>query len=120
VEYLVDRRSLNRRTDLAPAVGAALGLVLLSDQRANDRRLQLRRRGDANSVDHMLAATRDVDVLKTFALGGSERRKSALYTCGCVVVDPVSSIGQLQLLECPTHAALRSKLRRRRTDRHPV
>jgi hypothetical protein len=120
VEYLVDRRSLNRRNDLAPAVGAALGLVLLTDQRASERRHQLRRRGDANSVDHMLAAARDLEVIKTFSLGGSERRKSALYSCGCVVVDPVSSVGQLQLLECPTHAELRSKLRRRRTDRHTV
>jgi hypothetical protein len=114
----VDRRILDRRNELAPAVGAALGLVIPTDQRANDRRFQLRRRGDANSVDHMLAAARDLDVVKTFSLGGSERRKSALYTCGCVVVDPISSVGQLQLLECPTHAALRSKLRRRRTDRY--
>ena len=114
----MDRRSLNRRLELVPAVGAALGLVLPSDQRANERRMFFRRRADADSVDHMLASARDLDVVKTFALGGSEKRKSALYACGCVVVDPVSSVGQLQLLECPTHAALRSKLRRRRTDRH--
>ncbi len=120
MEYLVDRRSLNRRGDPATAVGAALGLALFKDQRANDRRLQFRRRADAHSVDHMLAAADDLQIVKTFALGGSEPRKSAIYTCGCLVVDPVSRDDRLALLECPTHAELRSKLRRRRTDRHTV
>jgi hypothetical protein len=116
----VDRRILERRNDLAPAAGAALGLVLLTDQRANARRRRLRRRGDANSVVHLLAAARDLDGIEAFSLGGSQRRKSALYDCGCVVVDPLSGAGQLQLLECPTHADLRAKLRRRRADRHTV
>jgi hypothetical protein len=116
----VDRRIFDRRNDLTPAVGAALGLVLLTDQRANERRRRLRRRGDANSVAHLLAAARDLDGVEAFSLGGSRQRKSALFNCGCVVVDPVSGAGQLQLLECPTHAALAAKLRRRRTDRHDV
>jgi hypothetical protein len=119
VEHSVDRRHLSRRNDPEPAVGAALGLVLLPDQRSDDRRQHLRRRGDAASVEQMLAVAQSEDgVVKTFALGGSHSRKSALYNCGCVVVDPVKTTGQLQLLECPTHAALQAKLRRRQTDRH--
>jgi len=43
--------------------------------------------------------------------------KSVVYGCGCVAVDPTATKEQLQLLECPTHAALRAKLRRRQTDR---
>jgi len=108
----------NRRTDPTPAVSAALGLVILSDQRENDRRNKARRRGDAESVEHMLAALSDDAEVKAFSLGGSRHRKSALYPCGCVVVDPVATAGSLQLLECPTHAALQAKLRRRQSDRH--
>jgi hypothetical protein len=56
--------------------------------------------------------------VKTFSLGGSRARKSAVYSCGCVAVDPKVSTARLQLLQCPTHAALQAKLRRRQTDRH--
>ena len=113
----MDRRHLSRRERPEPAVAAALGLVLLPDQRSNDRRRQLRRRGDANSVSAMLSA-HDASIVKTFTLAGSRARKSALYDCGCVVVDPIATTGSLQVLECPTHAALQAKLRRRQTDRH--
>ena len=113
----MDRRHLNRRERPDPAVAAALGLVLLPDQRSNDRRHQLRRRGDARSVTDMMSA-HDASVVKTFTLAGSRTRKSALYDCGCVVVDSIAATGPLQVLECPTHAALQAKLRRRQTDRH--
>lgn len=117
VETSIDRRHLNRRERLDPAVAAALGLVLLPDQRSDDRRRQLRRRGDAISVTEMLSS-HDAAAVKTFTLAGSGERKSALYDCGCVVVDPVAPSRSLQVLECPTHAALQAKLRRRQTDRH--
>jgi hypothetical protein len=116
VEFSIDRRSLNRRELPEPAVAAALGLVLSPDQRSDDRRRQLRRRGDANSVNDMVSA-HDASLVKTFTLAGSRTRKSALYDCGCVVVDPIAATGSLQVLECPAHAALQAKLRRRRTDR---
>ena len=112
----MDRRSLNRRDLPDPAVAAALGLVLSPEQRSNDRRQQQRRRGDACSVSEMLDS-HDDSVVKTFTLKGSGDRKSALYDCGCVVVDNARA-GGLQVLECPTHAALQSKLRRRQSDRH--
>jgi hypothetical protein len=65
-----------------------------------------------------MISTHDASVVKTFTLAGSRTRKSALYECGCVVVDPIATTGALQVLECPTHAALQAKLRRRQTDRH--
>jgi hypothetical protein len=34
-----------------------------------------------------------------------------------VAVDSAAASAPLQLLECPTHAALHAKLRRRQTDR---
>jgi hypothetical protein len=106
---------MDRRNLPDPAVGAALGLVLSSDPRANDRRHLARRRGDAASVTELVSnRTRDV---KTFTVAGSRARKSALYECGCIVVDPVASTGSLQVLECPTHAALQAQLRRRQSDR---
>jgi hypothetical protein len=114
---LVDRRNQNRRIDPAAAVNAALGCVLASDPRANERRKCSRRRGDAASVSALLASEEE-PLVKTFALGVSRERQSAIYVCGCVVVDPPDANGTLQLLECPTHAALQAKLRRRRTDRH--
>jgi len=74
-----------------------------------------RRRGDAHSVAEMLAGAPEGAIVKTFTLAGN--RASAVYSCGCVAVDPSVSTAQLQLLECPTHAALQAKLRRRQTDR---
>jgi hypothetical protein len=66
----------------------------------------------------MLERMQGEAVAKTFALCGSSARRSAIYDCGCVVVDPIASTGRLHVLECPTHAALQGKLRRRQTDRH--
>jgi hypothetical protein len=86
-----------------------------ADAEAN-RRQFARRRSDAHSVAETLSATQPDAILKTFTLGAA--RKSALYRCGCVAVDPALSDDRLQLLECPTHAALHAKLRRRRSDHH--
>lgn len=81
-----------------------------------DRRtLPRRRRADAHSVAETVAAAPEGAIVKTFTLAGN--RTSAVYSCGCVAVDPSVSTSQLHLLECPTHAALQAKLRRRRTDR---
>ena len=77
-----------------------------------------RRRSDAHSVDETLSATPADAIIKTFTLAGPGARKSALYRCGCVAVDPALTEDRLQLLECPTHAALQAKLRRRRSDKH--
>ena len=85
---------------------------------ADDRRQFSRRRSDAHSVAETLSVAPADAIVKTFTLGGAGARKSALYRCGCVAVDPVESADRLQLLECPTHAALQAKLRRRRTDHH--
>jgi len=74
-----------------------------------------RRRVDAHSIAETLATVPEGAIVKTFTLGGS--RASAVYSCGCVAVDPSVSTEHLQLLECPTHAALQAKLRRRQTDR---
>jgi hypothetical protein len=76
-----------------------------------------RRRVDAHSVTEALANVPEGAVVKTFAPGGARERKSAVYSCGCVAVDPLAATAHLQLLECPTHAALHAKLRRRQTDR---
>jgi hypothetical protein len=77
-----------------------------------------RRRSDARSVDETVEATPPDAIIKTFTLAGPGARKSALYRCGCVAVDPGLTEDHLQLLECPTHAALQAKLRRRRSDHH--
>ncbi len=77
-----------------------------------------RRRADAHSVAETLSNVPDGAVVKTFTLGGAGERRSALYSCGCVAVDPPAASARLQLLECPTHAALHAKLRRRQTDRN--
>ncbi len=77
-----------------------------------------RRRSDAHSVDETVEATPAGAIIKTFTLAGPGARKSALYRCGCVAVDPGLTDDHLQLLECPTHAALQAKLRRRRSDHH--
>jgi hypothetical protein len=50
-------------------------------------------------------------------VGGTRARNSVLYACGCVAVDPAGATANVQLLECPTHAALQAKLRRRQSDR---
>jgi hypothetical protein len=76
-----------------------------------------RRRADAHSVNEALANEPEGAVVKTFAAGGARERQSAVYSCGCVAVDPPATTAHLQLLECPTHAALHAKLRRRQTDR---
>jgi hypothetical protein len=73
-----------------------------------------RRRVDAHSVTETLSSAPEA-LVKTFTLGGT--RTSVVYSCGCVAVDPEAATSQLQLLECPTHAALHEKLRRRQTDR---
>jgi hypothetical protein len=77
-----------------------------------------RRRADAHSVAETLSSVPAGAVVKTFTLGGSSERKSAMYSCGCVAVDPLAETAHLQLLECPTHAALHAKLRRRQSDRN--
>ncbi len=77
-----------------------------------------RRRSDAHSVAETLSVSPADAIIKTFTMAGAGARKSALYRCGCVAVDPVESADRLQLLECPTHAALQAKLRRRRSDHH--
>jgi len=76
-----------------------------------------RRRVDAHSVAETVANAPEGAVVKTSTLGGASARKSAVYSCGCVAVDPLAVTSHLQLLECPTHAALHAKLRRRQTDR---
>jgi len=113
----MNRRARDRRTEPNQAVGVALGLVLLEDQRAGDRRRYPRRRVDAHSVAETLGSAHDC-IVKTHLLGSERERKSAVFSCGCVAVEPASSGGQLQLLQCPTHAELQAKLRRRKTDRH--
>jgi hypothetical protein len=75
-----------------------------------------RRRVDAHSIAETLANVPEGAIVKTFSLGASER-KSAVYSCGCVAVDPLAATSHLQLLQCPTHAELEAKLRRRQTDR---
>jgi len=82
------------------------------DQQPNRRRI------DAHSIAETLANVPEGAVVKTFSLGGSSERKSAVYSCGCVAVDPLAATAHLQLLQCPTHAELQAKLRRRQTDRH--
>jgi len=77
-----------------------------------------RRRSDANSVAETLESVPDGAVVKTFSAGGARERKSAVYSCGCVAVDPLTATARLQVLHCPTHAELQAKLRRRQTDRH--
>jgi len=72
---------------------------------------------DAHSVTETLANVPDGAVVKTFTLRGPSERKSAVYACGCVAVDPLAATSHLDLLECPTHAALHAKLRRRQSDR---
>jgi hypothetical protein len=78
-----------------------------------------RRRSDAHSVAETLESVPDGAIAKTFSLGGgASERKSVVYSCGCVAVDPAAASAHLQVLICPTHAELEAKLRRRQTDRH--
>jgi hypothetical protein len=84
----------------------------------DERRGHNRRRGDAHSVAETLANVPEETIARTFTLGGSSERHSVLYNCGCVAVDPDVRAVRVQLLECPTHAALSGKLRRRQTDRY--
>jgi hypothetical protein len=116
----MNRRAEERRTEPDQAVGATLGLVVAAeeDPREDERRQHNRRRGDAHSVSETIAGTQDGSIVKTFSLGGARERQSAVYSCGCVAVDPKATTARLQLLQCPTHAALQAKLRRRQTDRH--
>lgn len=100
----MNRRAGDRRNEPDRAVGAG------------ERRVRNRRRGDAYSVAETLADARDGSIVKTFFLGRA--RRSAVFSCGCLAVDPVVPTERLQLLQCPTHAALQAKLRRRQTDRH--
>jgi len=112
---IADRRRGPRRREIGPH--ALVRTETLQDKRGSDRRQGPRRRGDAHSIAEALAATPNAGTpIKTFQLG--KVRRSLLYDCGCVAVEPGSGSGRLQLLECPTHAALEAQLRRRRTDRH--
>jgi hypothetical protein len=101
----LDRRALDHASEPVPV-------------ETDNRRLYARRRSDAHSVAETLSDTPPDAIVKTFTLGGRGARASALYRCGCVAVDPAIIDDRLQLLECPTHAALRAKLRRRRSDHH--
>lgn len=74
---------------------------------------QKRRRADAHTVAETLENV--PEGARTGRLGGA--RNSVVYECGCVAVDPAGATANVQLLECPTHAALQAKLRRRQTDR---
>jgi hypothetical protein len=105
LEHSVDRRTLDQLTEPVPV-------------ESDNRRQLSRRRSDAHSVAETLSDTPADAILKTFTLGGPGARASALYRCGCVAVDPALSDDRLQVLECPTHAALREQLRRRRSDHH--
>ena len=82
------------------------------DEPATEPRPQQRRRSDARSVTE---GPSDEEIVKTFMLG--KTRKSVLYRCGCVATDPVQPGGRVELLACPTHAAVQSHLRRRQSDR---
>jgi hypothetical protein len=113
VEQYMNRRGEERRRDHTLVVQLALGDL---DPRSGDRRQYNRRRGDARSVTETLAGAGDGGTVM-FSLGAARERKSAVYSCGCVAVDPATPTGSVHLLECPTHAALRAKLRRRQTDR---
>jgi hypothetical protein len=77
-----------------------------------------RRRADAYSVAETVESAADGAVVKTLSVGGARERKSAFYSCGCVAVDSLATTARVQLLQCPTHAELQAKLRRRQTDRH--
>jgi hypothetical protein len=109
----MNRRTEERRRDHTLVVQLALGDL---DPRSGDRRQYNRRRGDARSVTETLAGASDGGAV-LFSLGAARERKSAVYSCGCVAVDPVTPTGSVHLLQCPTHAALQAKLRRRQTDR---
>jgi hypothetical protein len=85
---------------------------------ATDRRQRARRRGDARSVEEILATEPAGTIVKTFSHGGARPRQSVVYACGCVAVDGATPDATLHLLACPTHAALRVQLRRRQSDRH--
>jgi len=114
----MNRRVRDRRIE-PYQTAAALGFIVpeSTEQRATDRRQRNRRRGDARSIAETLETMGDGAAVMTFTLGARERR-SAVFDCGCVAVDPLASTSCLQLLQCPTHAELQAKLRRRRTDRH--
>ena len=112
VEQQMNRRAEERRRDPALVVEFVLGDL---DPRSTDRRQRNRRRGDARSVAETLGGSDDTTI--TFTLGAARERKSAVYSCGCVAVDPTTPTGSVHLLQCPTHAALQAKLRRRQTDR---
>ncbi len=113
VEQQMNRRAEERRLDSTLVVNFALGE---NDPRGGDRRKYNRRRGDARSVTETLGGSTD-DATITFSLGAARERKSAVYSCGCVAVDPSTPAGSVHLLQCPTHAELQSKLRRRYSDR---
>jgi hypothetical protein len=113
VEQQMNRRAEERRNDPTLVVEFALGDL---DPRSGDRRQYNRRRGDARSVTETLGGSADGATI-TFSLGAARERKSAVYGCGCVAVDPSTPAGSVHLLQCPTHAALQAKLRRRQTDR---
>jgi hypothetical protein len=106
---MVNTRANRRRDDRGNEPGLAV--------EADDRRQHHRRRGDARTIDETVANL-PATIVRTVAVGGSVERKSAVFTCGCIAVEPAAPTGTLQLLECPTHAALQAKLRRRQTDRH--
>ena len=74
-----------------------------------------RRRADARTVAETLENV--PEGTRTFTLGGTAARRSVVYDCGCVAVDPAGDGGNVQVLECSTHAALQAKLRRRQSDR---
>jgi hypothetical protein len=113
VEQHMNRRAEERRSDRTLVVEFALGDL---DPRSGDRRRYNRRRGDARSVTETLGGIADGTTV-TFSVGAARERKSAVYSCGCVAVDPVVPGGSVHLLQCSTHAALQAKLRRRQTDR---
>jgi len=113
VEQQPNRRAEDRRTDPIHVVELAPSDL---DPRDGDRRQHNRRRGDARSVLETLGGETDGTTV-TFTLGATRERQSAVYSCGCVAVDPTTPAGSVSLLQCPTHAALQSKLRRRQTDR---
>ena len=73
---------------------------------------------DRPTPDTVLSRRRSDAVIEELLPSTPGKRPTVLYDCGCVAVGPSASDGPLNVLACPTHAELQSKLRRRRSDRY--
>jgi hypothetical protein len=101
----IDRRLTHRRGGASTST-VALGAALTDERReSRDRRQMPRRRADMRTIAHF---ARGIDAgesrLEVIVDGGDGIRMVAMFTCGCLAIEPIGEgRPSLHIEACPRH-----------------